>query len=369
MHILEPKQFPDLVDLFQGLEDHLAPLAVLHGVVPGVVIADHPTHPTAALIHVSHRFYLAGDPHNKEFNSELARWFTEVHFPAALEAGEASFSLYYDDSVWEDSIDLVLLKGHNPIQLEREYYRLKLDQAPQPVTPPKGLTFHSADADLLEREDIANLDDLCEEMQSERPSVEEFIQKSLGVCLVGDGLVVTWCLSEYNLGDRCEVGIATHPFYRQRGLAALTARAFAHQVHEHGIREIGWHCWKFNYPSGLTAQTLGYEKVEEGNAYLCLYDHVLNMAVTGDFMLRKHKYDAALMWLEDAIRSGEVPAWVYLDAGRAAARLGNPERALQHLKSAIDMGLTIRPWFTEEEDLASLHDRPEWQEILTHLDE
>ena len=51
-------------------------------------------------------------------------------------------------------------------------------------------------------------------MCSERASVDEFLGRSVGVYIVrrdptaGDELV-SWCLSEYNHGGRCEIGIET----------------------------------------------------------------------------------------------------------------------------------------------------------------
>lgn len=62
---------------------------------------------------------------------------------------------------------------------------------------------------------LKNTGALVKEMQSERQSVRDFLDKSFGLCLVqGDG-IVSWSLSEYNSEDRCEVGIATVEGYRR----------------------------------------------------------------------------------------------------------------------------------------------------------
>ncbi len=62
-------------------------------------------------------------------------------------------------------------------------------------------------------------------MTSERPS-EDFLRRSFGQCLVHNGAIAGWCLSEYNSGPRCEVGIAVAEPYQRRGLATTMAIAF-----------------------------------------------------------------------------------------------------------------------------------------------
>jgi len=62
-------------------------------------------------------------------------------------------------------------------------------------------------------------------MCSERASVEEFLAKGFGYAAVCNGGFACWCMSEYNLWDKCEVGIETAPEHRRRGLATLVASA------------------------------------------------------------------------------------------------------------------------------------------------
>lgn len=56
---------------------------------------------------------------------------------------------------------------------------------------------------------LRDLNYVIEETQSERLSVEDFLQKSFGYCVIHDEEIVGWCMSEYNVSHRCELGIAT----------------------------------------------------------------------------------------------------------------------------------------------------------------
>ena len=60
---------------------------------------------------------------------------------------------------------------------------------------------------------------------SERPSVADFLARSFGYCLVHENQIIGWCMSEYNNGNRCELGIETAAPFRRRGLAAESATA------------------------------------------------------------------------------------------------------------------------------------------------
>jgi hypothetical protein len=75
----------------------------------------------------------------------------------------------------------------------------------------------TVDAELMEQSSLNNMDELLNEMQSERCSGEDFLKQSFGFCMVHDQALVSWCLSEYNSGERCEVGVATQKEFRGLG--------------------------------------------------------------------------------------------------------------------------------------------------------
>ena len=110
------------------------------------------------------------------------------------------------------------------------------------------------------------------EMVSERPSVEDFLQRSFGVCLLHDGAVVGFCLSEYNWAGRCEVGVWTAEAHRQRGLGKLMSLALVEQAMQRGYTEVGWHCWANNLPSAALACSAGFALQRDYLVYLYLLE-------------------------------------------------------------------------------------------------
>lgn len=366
MKEISAKKFASLTELFRPLEIDLAVAAALHG-QPARIFTDHTSRPQSGLIWIQHRFYLAGVPDRSSFNRDLAQFLSQTVFPAKPDDG---FVFYYDNPAWEDALTCEILPHHPPIPIAREYYELDTQAWDGgPVEAPEGFRLQPVTQELTANRSLDNLDDLLEEMCSERPSVEEFLAHSFGTCLVNERHIVTWVLSEYNLGERCEVGIATHPDYQRRGFAALAGRAFVEQARQAGMRRIGWHCWKNNVPSGRTALAIGFQKVRDLPSCLVIGDPIVNLAVHGDMLFHRGDFAGAAGWFEQAFAAGEAPGWAYLSAACTYAMLGAREQAFNNLYQAVDHGFADPKHLASVECLDSLKETPEWRELIEKLRE
>lgn len=158
------------------------------------------------------------------------------------------------------------------VRAERQYYRLRLrDRIPPPAIP-QGFRLRPIDETLLSETALANLQVLVAEIHSEAPSVADFLAHKFGYCLQHGQELAGWCLSEYNHGERCELGIETLPAFQRRGLATVTALATIAHAQSAGIAEIGWHCWKRNMPSIGLARKLGFEHVADYPVWHCRFE-------------------------------------------------------------------------------------------------
>ena len=126
------------------------------------------------------------------------------------------------------------------------------------VNLPTGIRIVLIDEDLLTSK-YRNLDRVKDEMGSERDSVEDFLENSFGYVALDGNEIVSWCMSEYNTSDRCELGIETIEGYQRRGIATQVARAVIGHAIRQGVYNIGWHCWKRNEPSVRTALRIGFK--------------------------------------------------------------------------------------------------------------
>jgi GNAT superfamily N-acetyltransferase len=257
---LDQVDFERAWPLFEAMDHHLAIRSILAGATPAPVYVDDPVEPKAAITWAQHRVFLAGDATHAAFNGALSRLLTEHYVPQAVAAGRRGLVLFCSPDGWERQIDLIF-KGRSPVRGQRLYYALKTPTQDWRALIQEGFVLRQVDEALLAETHLKNLDALTTEMCSERPSVKDFLDRSFGVCLLHDKEIVGWCLSEYNLAQRCEIGIATVRAYQRQGVATITASALIAHALTDGITHIGWHCWADNVGSMAVAEKVGFERV------------------------------------------------------------------------------------------------------------
>lgn len=269
MQLLAPADYGSLQHLMADAPHDLAVAAIVAHDATGRVFVDNARHPQLALV-LPHwgRLYILGKA-DSAAAAAVRRLLDEDVRPAAQASSATVFTLTYPVS-WQTHVPDILA-GKQALHAERQYYRWAGEQiALQPL--PSGFTLLPADVNRLTDGRIANLQLLWEEMASERASVDDFTAHSFGVVAVHDDQLAGWCLSEYNTAARCEVGIATLEPFQQRGLAAAMGAAFLDMAVAHGIREVGWHCWKQNVPSAATALRIGLHHVADTPVHFGWYN-------------------------------------------------------------------------------------------------
>lgn len=265
MYIENPINHPALRNLFRGLHHHLAVEAVLAGEVEVGVLVDDPREPRVGLTRVRQRCYISGDAANGE---TVRGWLMDEVFPRMKAEGYRVAGLNFWPPEWAGRIETAFAAGRVE-RIERQHYLLDLVRADLPrMTVPPGFELRIADKTLLDDERLIDLDDLREEMCSERASVDEFLQKSFGIAALYGQKLAGWCLSEYNCGGRCEVGIGTQEPFRKQGLASAMGAAFLREARRRGYAQVGWDCFADNAPSVATAKRLGFEKTADYAACL-----------------------------------------------------------------------------------------------------
>ncbi len=254
--------------LFAG-ERHLAVHSTLAGESPAELYVDDPQTPQAGfLILWNHQMYLAGDPSRAAFSQALATLLHERFTRLASEEEPIVCTIAFTPLSWADTLASLFAESEAH-RAERQYYRIHLHAPLPPPVLPAGFVLRKVDEALVAESSLRYHEYLLEEMLSEAPSVAAFLQGRFGFCLQYGQELIGWCMSEYNYGDHCELGIATAPAFQRRGLATATAQATMAYAQAQGITTIGWHCWKKNIPSSNLAMKLGFELVEDYPVWFC----------------------------------------------------------------------------------------------------
>ena len=368
IHKLKSEEFSKAQGVLEELHIHLAVTALLEGSSSGEIYVDDISNPQSVFAWTMHRFFLAGQLDNHRFNEQVELIFKERIYPEGREMGFDGFTIYYAPDGWGEVIQDVILRDKNPIEDNRLYYEFRDFNHGRHNILPEDFSLLPVDKDLLKKKHLKNLEHLVAEMKSERSSVDSFLENSFGFCFVFGDELAAWCLSEYNSGNRCEVGIETQEAYRRRNLASIAASALVEEAQTRGITQIGWHCYAGNQASIATALKVGFEKVGEYPAVRAMFDEMTNLGVNGNVCFERQDYGGAIKWYELAIGAGEAPVWVYWNAACSHAHLSHFESSISLLNKAIDKGFVDVEFLKKSRHFTQWHERSEWSDLIDRIE-
>jgi hypothetical protein len=252
--------------LFRELErSHALVAALFEGCVTARLFVDDIAAPRSGMILCNSRVLCAGDAYQTDFLDEMARLFADELIPSHRMQGKDGYLACAADESWNAALQHIF--GNRQLHPgKRQYYEIT-DFAPNPgLELPDGFSMQPITPEFLSS-DVCGLDSVREEMCSERASVADFLAHSFGLCPLHSNEIAGWCMSEYNVGDRCEIGIATVEKHQRKGIATLITWSFLAEAHRRGYRRVGWDCWTQNIPSVATARKAGFTFVEEYSAF------------------------------------------------------------------------------------------------------
>jgi GNAT superfamily N-acetyltransferase len=252
---LLPGEAPRAEALFEKMLHNLAVASILSGGTASTVMVDDVDRLRAAVTWSGSRIYVAGDTGGDVFSSlaETIAWRVETK-------GSDIFVIYLAPGANSDRF--IEPVGFQAVYRTRNYYEVNAAKRDWVAEPPEGYTLHNLNRGLLSM-GLRNTGRVIDEMRSERPTVEEFMEKSFGFSAVAGGEIACWCMSEYNTSARFEIGIETAEEHKRKGLATQTAKATIGYGVTRGYKLVGWHCWTDNVGSNELARALGFNHVCE----------------------------------------------------------------------------------------------------------
>ena len=257
--------------LWRGLEFNLEIGAILAGLKSGRVVVDDPVQPRAGLLWDKKiTFFVGGDARRPGFVASLADEIAR----AAAEVGEGSSRWFrigcgpgWERVIEEDLHDLSPVKAKRVVY---EYRRAKPLRA-KPLLDsranlPPGFAVVRVDEGLLARTDLTYLPYLLEELQGTWRELALFFRHGFGFAAVSCDAVVAWCLSEYNTGRQCGIGVETLREFQRRGLGTAVVAALVEECLARDIRP-QWHAAEENLASVALARKAGFEPLRDYTVY------------------------------------------------------------------------------------------------------
>lgn len=355
MQRLAEGEFGRVARLFAGLEHHLCCAAVLAGACPGWVYVDDVTSPRAALLGSPEGEFLAGEP-DEGFAVALAG------LVATDRVALGDMHVVCADEGWVPLLATVM-GGLAPLAEERRYY--EFDQPSVAVPPvPEGFALVPVDAALLARTTLRNHAAVADWGMANWGGATDFLARGAGACVVRGDALASWSLADCAVDSRAEIGIATDPDFRRRGLATVATAATVAACLARGYARIGWHCWTRNLGSRAVAERVGFAHVGTYTDHWCLADPARHAAELALHAARRGDRATALAWCERACAAPEATGRTQFHAAAVLAALDDYPAALARLLAAAEQGGINREILRGADLFLPLHGAPEWPGLL-----
>lgn len=209
-----------------------------------------------------------------------------------------------------------------------------LGRAPHDVwSAPSGVDVVSIDRRWLE-DDVPGVGDVRDAATEEWGTVETFLERGFGSAAIADGRVVAHSISDYIVGEACEISIHVVPEHRRQGVGTATAAATVRAAFGRGLARAGWHSWASNAGSIAVSRRVGFS---DELFYTVLINHWAAENVTDlsaeEFRAFGETYERML-----AESAPAMSGYPHVVAATAFACAGDRAGCLRNLHQAVDVG-------------------------------
>ena len=261
---LAPADFRRVLPIFAGFQHASAVRPVVEGICHGRVFVDDLDEPNVGLVWESSTFYLASRPNTvpprdlAAIAGGLGR-LVETEFLPKLGPWGGRFA-YWPEEAWEPAL-MEMLAPFGVNKWMRCFYSLCPSdyQPPQDwrAAVPRGCAVRQVTPELL-ADSTVEKSSLRHELGIMWAELDRFFEHAFGYCLVRDGKVLSWCLTEYPNGDQRGIGIETDEEHLRQRYGWMVASACLEHAFSKGLT-IHWDSWANNTASVGLAEKLGFE--------------------------------------------------------------------------------------------------------------
>lgn len=371
---LDPHHFYKINGLFKGLDHHVSIQGVITGVIPGRIFVSK-DYASAVMINPQGLF-VGGRTENVPFYKEINTLLHKELLPQLGAKGRRDYVLFYpSDEEWNTALS-VMMQELLPMRSGRMTFSHDLSGIDTVLEEP----LVSVDSDFLARRDIAGLDEVISEIAGAWPSLEAYMDHGFGCAALqhtDEGLtIISWCLTDWVVGNECEFGILTDERFRKNGWARRTALGALSLAKQRGITRVGWQCWSSNTGSRKTALSAGFKLIADFPVLFGWNHPLSNLLVNGNhYMLGDPSYGvdkdysrAAWSYAQALDRGWDWrgDAALYWNAACMFYLTGETERARHYYKQAVEKGWR---YFDQPHYHPFVYKEPDSERIARILDE
>jgi GNAT superfamily N-acetyltransferase len=367
---LKYQEFESVRPLFEGFAYSLSIRAVLDGSNPGRVFADRPRDPRLAFALTIEGYLLTGDPSDPALRESVRQFFVGSLLTGHVYLdSDESVTLAVHPPEWAGYLP-EMIPTHEVEALPRLHYLCTKMSYPWWEAVPDVYSVHRIDRDILGGSLLADPDGLLDldMIRIAWGDLENFLEHGVGFVVAHRGEIVSECTADCRSGDQIDIGVATSPSHRQKGLATIAVAATVEYCFRKGYRKIGWHCNQFNVGSWKTAEKVGFKRQGEYTYYYYMTDPLDHLAELGWYYYQRGEHEKTRQYYERLFAARtENPNYYYYLAASVWGEIQNVEKATQYLLEAAERGWSDVDHVIHDEDFHFLHKLPIWERIVERI--
>lgn len=240
------------------------------------------------------------------------------------------------------------------------------------VRVPESFAVYAIDEALLVGSTVEVPNDIPEWIEHNWGTRDNFLTHGFGsvTAALNTNQIVSWSICDCIADNTCEIGIRTHPEYRQRGLAALTTAATVDYALTHGFSTVGWHCNADNIASQRTALQSGFTLERECLTFVSFRLEAVHWAEAGRLQEVAGNYQAAAAYYVRANACEDKPTWGHYLPYYAAcmfSKVGDHASAWTWLHHAVEHGFTDVDALQSDDSLTPMKGTAAWDNLIESI--
>lgn len=265
---LKQSEFDIIKNLLNEEADNVEVKSIIEGINPGWVFVDSKDKPNVALVWSQGQegFYFVGSENISTFNLALNDYIDEMIEERGIRAGLNRFEFSGDSEKWDPVFKEIFKNRQLTISTQYIYKLTQTDWDQDKRDNETNYILHRIDRALLSNEKYKNINFLTEEILRWWHSIDDFIEKSFGYCMVDGDTIANYSMGNFFIDQVMTIGIETLEKYRRLGLSQITTEAFIQECFNNNY-SIQWECMGENTASYLLAEKLNFTRTCEYTLY------------------------------------------------------------------------------------------------------
>jgi RimJ/RimL family protein N-acetyltransferase len=336
---LNKNQFSEVELLFKELTHHISIKGVIQGYIEGRVFSD--INRSAAVAITPQGIFLSDGQKDEAFLKEMNKVLKKDILPKYEDKGKLDYVVFYAENNSSERALKLLLQGLYPMKSKRLTFSKDMVKVENVL--PEGI--FPVDSELLNKKDLPGIQGVIDEILGGWISVEDFISKGFGCVSILDKKIIGWCLTDWVVGDECEVGIETYPEYRKQGVGSKLAKGTLALAKNKGIKRVGWQCWFDNEGSKATAKSVGFKLVKEFEVNFAWANKLNNMLINGNHYMLNNTCEADFAFSARCYAAALDKGWdwggncsLYWNCACMYYKSGDREKAKHYYRMAVEKG-------------------------------